>query len=80
MSVRDLGFHMDNELKSGMHVNKLTSALFITIKRIASIQHLLDEETMKICCNKDGYSQIHVLLSQSCLLDMIRYNMVSRVG
>ena len=32
MSVRDLGFHLDNELNSGMHVNKLTRALFITIK------------------------------------------------
>ena len=33
MSVRDVGFHLDKELKSGMHVNKLTSALFITIKK-----------------------------------------------
>ena len=47
-SVRDLGFHLEYELKSGMHVKKLTSTLFITIKRTASIQHLLDEETMKI--------------------------------
>ena len=37
ISVRDLGFHLDNKLKSGVHVNKLTSALFITIKRITSI-------------------------------------------
>ena len=25
-------------------------------------------------CNKCGCGQIHVLMSQSCLLDMIRYN------
>ena len=48
ISVRDLGFHLDNEVKSGMHVKKLTSALFNTIKRIASIWQLLDEETTKI--------------------------------
>ena len=47
-SVRDLGFHLDNELKSGVHVNMLTSTLFIPIKRIANIQHLIDEEKMKI--------------------------------
>ena len=48
ISVRDLGFYLYNKLKSGMHVNKLTSALYITIKRTASIQHLLDEKTTKI--------------------------------
>ena len=34
-SVKDLGFHLDNKLKLGMHVDKVTSTLFITIKRIA---------------------------------------------
>ena len=42
MSVRDLGFHADYALKPGMHVNKLT------LKRIASIQHLLHDKTTKI--------------------------------
>ena len=35
--VRHLGFHLDNELKSGVHVNKLNNSPFITNKRIASI-------------------------------------------
>ena len=48
MSVRDLGFHLDYALKPGMLVNKLTSALFITLKRIASIQHLLHDKPTKI--------------------------------
>ena len=39
---------MDNELKSTIHINKLTSILFITIRKIAKIRHQIDKETTKI--------------------------------
>ena len=47
-SVSDLGYVMDNELKSTIHINKLTSILFITIRKIAKIRHQIDKETTKI--------------------------------
>ena len=43
-SVRDLGFHLDCELKNKTHINKLTSTLYTTIKHISSICHCMDEE------------------------------------
>ena len=73
MSVSDLGFHLDNELKSGVHVNKLTSAVFITIKRIASIGHLLDEETMKIIMQARVLSKLDYC--SSLLIGMTDYNL-----
>ena len=45
-SVRDLGFHLDYELKNRIHINQLTSTLYTTIKHISSICHCLDKETM----------------------------------
>ena len=47
-SVCDLGYIIDNELKSTAHINKLTSTLFITITKIVRIRHLIDKETTKI--------------------------------
>ena len=46
-SVHDLGYIIDNELKSTVHVNKLTRTLFITIRKIAKIRHLIDKEMTK---------------------------------
>ena len=47
-SVCDLGYIIDNELKCTVHVNKLTNTLFITIRKIAKIRHLIDKEMTKI--------------------------------
>ena len=47
-SVRDLGFHLDCELKNKTHINKLTSTPYTTLKHISTIHHCLDEETTKI--------------------------------
>ena len=47
-SVHDLGYIMDNELKSTIHINKLTNILFNTIRKIAKIRHQIDKETTKI--------------------------------
>ena len=46
-SVRYLGYIIDNELKSTVHINKLTSTLFITIRKIVKIRHLTDKEQQK---------------------------------
>ena len=46
-SVCDLGFFIDNELKSTAHINKLSSTLFVTIRKIASIRHLIEKEMTK---------------------------------
>ena len=46
-TVCDLGFIVDNELKSTAHINKLSSTLFMTIRKIARIRHLIDKETTK---------------------------------
>ena len=47
-SVHDLGCIIDNEIKSTVHINKLTSSLFITTRKIAKIRHLIDKEMTKI--------------------------------
>ena len=46
--VHDLGYSIDKELKSTVHINKLTSTLFITIRKIAKIRHLIYKEITKI--------------------------------
>ena len=46
-TVHDLGFIVDNELKSTAHINKLSSTLFITTRTIARIRHLIDKEMTK---------------------------------
>ena len=47
-SVCDLGYIIDNELEPTVHINQLTSTLFITIRKIAKIRHLIDKEMTKI--------------------------------
>ena len=47
-SVRNLGIFWDSELKNIIHFNKLTSTLYLTIKNISKVQHLLDTETCKM--------------------------------
>ena len=34
-TVQDVGFIIDNELKSTAHINRLSSTLFVTISKIA---------------------------------------------
>ena len=47
-SVWNLGIFLDSELKNTIHFNKLTSTLYLTIKNISKVQHLLDIETCKM--------------------------------
>ena len=46
-TVWDLGFIIENEFKSTAHISKLSSILFVTIRKIARIRHLIDEEMTK---------------------------------
>ena len=54
-TVCDLGFIVDNELKSIAHINKLSSTLFMTIRKIARIRHLIDKEMQALVLSKLDY-------------------------
>ena len=47
-AVRNLGYVFDSQLKNTAHINKLTATLFSTLKKIADIRYLLDQDTTKI--------------------------------
>ena len=72
-SVRDLGFTMDSELKSTIHINKLTSILFITIRKIAKIRHQIDKETAKILMQTLVLSKLDYC--NSLLIGVNEYNL-----
>ena len=46
-SVRNLGIHFDKELKWIVHINCLTSNLYYILRKVAHVQHLLNEEATK---------------------------------
>ena len=45
--VRNLGFMMDKFMKNSVHINRLSSCLFVMIKNITRIRPFLDKETCK---------------------------------
>ena len=47
-SVRNLGVHFDKELKWTVHINRLTSNLYHILRKVAHVQHLLNDEATKI--------------------------------
>ena len=44
-SAHNLGYFYDSTMKSCTHINKLSSMLYITIKRISRIRHTIDYDT-----------------------------------
>ena len=61
-SARNLGFHMEAQLKSQTHITKVCGTAYATLKNIARVQNLLTPEAAKIkiqglviskldCCN-----------------------------
>ena len=72
-SVLDLGYIMDNELKSTIHINKLTSILFITIRKIAKIRHQIKKETTKILMQTLVLSKLDYC--NSLLIGVNEYNL-----
>ena len=47
-SVCNLGYYMDQHLRNTVHINKLSSCLYLLLKKIARIRHLIDEGTCKM--------------------------------
>ena len=45
--VRNLGYHMDQLLKNGPHINKLVSNLYLQLKNIQRIHSKLDQNSSK---------------------------------
>ena len=46
--VRNLGFVMDNLLKNGPHINKITSSCYCTLRNIAKIRPSLDTKSAQL--------------------------------
>ena len=46
--VHDFGYYLDCALKSIVHVNKLSSSLYVTLHKISQIRHHLDTEATKM--------------------------------
>ena len=46
-SAKKLGIHFDREHKWVVHINHLTSNLYHTLRKVAHVQHLLNEEDTK---------------------------------
>ena len=46
-SIQNLGIHFDKELKWIVHINHLTSNLYYILRKVAHVQHLLNEEATK---------------------------------
>ena len=72
-SVCHLGYIIDNELKSTVHINKLTSTLFITIRKIAKIRHLIYKEMTKILMQTFVHSKLDYC--NSLLIGTSEYNL-----
>ena len=47
-AARNLGFYYDLHMKNTIHVNKLCSTLYLTLKKIAKIRHTIDMDTTRI--------------------------------
>ena len=47
-SAKKLGINFEKHHKNSIHINKLSSALFYTIRNIARVLRLLDQDTTKI--------------------------------
>ena len=75
--VRDLGYIYDAELKSNLHINKLVSTCYVTLRRISGIRDLLDYDTCKILVQalvlaKVDYCNSLLLGSSQCVLDKLQ--------
>ena len=46
-SVQTLGIYFDKEFKWVVHINQLTSNLYYILRKVAHVQHLLNEEATK---------------------------------
>ena len=47
-AARNLGFYYDLHMKNTIHVNKLCSILYLSLKKIANIRHTINMDTTRI--------------------------------
>ena len=72
-AVRNLGFFYDKYMKNTRHVNRVTSIVYIMMKKISKIRHFLDKNTTKILMQALVLSKIDY--SNSLLLGTLKYNL-----
>ena len=72
-SVRNLGYYWDSHMKDNVHVNKITSCVFLTIRNISKIRHLLDTNTTKTLVQALVLSKIDY--GNSLLLGTAKFNL-----
>ena len=84
--VRNLGFMMDKFIKNSVHINHLSSCLYVMTKNIARIRPFLDKETCKtivkaLIISKLDYCNLLLLGSSEYQLDKLQriQNMACRV-
>ena len=46
--VCNLAYHMDSELRSNIHINKLCQFCYVTLRKIRAIRHKIDQPTCQI--------------------------------
>ena len=72
-AVRNLGFFYDKYMKNTTHVNRVTSIVYIMMKKISKIRHFLDKNTTKILMQVLVLSKIYYC--NSLLLGTPKYNL-----
>ena len=71
-AVRNLGFYYDLHMKNTIHVNKLCSTLFLTLKKIAKMWHTIDMDTTRILVQT--LVTLKLDYCNSMMLDSTKYN------
>ena len=71
--VRNLGFFYNKYMKNTIHVNWVASTVYIMMKKISKIWHLLDRNTMKILMEALVLCKINYC--NSLLLGTPKYNL-----
>ena len=46
--VQNLGYFYDSQLKNNVHMNKLACSLYITVRKISRVRHLVDHDMAKV--------------------------------
>ena len=71
-AARNLGFYYDLHMKNTIHVNKLCSTLYLTLKKIAKIRHTIDMVTTRILVQALVTSKLDYC--NSLILGSTKYN------
>ena len=69
---RNLGFYYDLHIKNIIHVNKLCSTLYLTLKKIAKIRHTINMDTTRILVQALVTSKLDYC--NSLMLGSTKYN------